>query len=356
MTAKAQRFPSLDGLRAISIIVVILAHIVFQYKYQGIFETLSQVRGVRTVLAFLHDGAFAVNMFFMISGMLITSLILQEERVTNHFSLKNFYIRRFLRIFPAYYFFLLVYAVLQMAGVFSLTASSWLTSITYTKYFDPTADWLTSHIWSLSVEEHFYLILPFTFLASAKTRTTIVWAMAIVPMFIRVLSYYHPLTLADELTIFTRIDSIATGCLLAIYKDEILKRIVPYWKILFWGSFIYLVFSRNFHAIAEKFHIGFIALPHGTGVNIAIAIILMYSLFHTQGLWFRFLNGRIISYIGTLSYSLYLWQQFFIHNTGQWYNQFPQNIAGLVLAAMGSYYLIEKPFLRFKSKFSSTKS
>ena len=79
----------------------------------------------------LADGNFGVNVFFVISGFLITTLLIAEENKTGAISLKNFYLRRIFRIFPAYYFVLLVYFILQSLSIMSFTSQSWLSSIFY---------------------------------------------------------------------------------------------------------------------------------------------------------------------------------------------------------------------------------
>src|SRR3954471_9615667 len=101
-------YPSLYGLRAISILLVLFFH--FDFGFPSIPGSL---QWAKPFFDLLHDGQMGVNIFFVISGFLITSLMLQEEEAYGKVSLKDFYLRRTLRIFPAYYFLLLFYAVLQ---------------------------------------------------------------------------------------------------------------------------------------------------------------------------------------------------------------------------------------------------
>ena len=155
-----QKYESINGLRAISIFLVLTHHFILQYN---ILKNFKDVRWMGPILKLLNDGQLGVNVFFVISGFLITSLLLQEEAKTKRVSLKNFYIRRTLRIFPAYYFLLLVYFILQLLGYIHISNQAWLTSVTYTKYFNWSADWYTRHAWSLSIEEHFYILWPLIF-------------------------------------------------------------------------------------------------------------------------------------------------------------------------------------------------
>jgi peptidoglycan/LPS O-acetylase OafA/YrhL len=351
---KIDKLPSINGLRALSIIIVILHHLSMKYK---IFTYIDVYEWPVPFTKLLHDGDFGVNVFFVISGFLITTLLLAEEAKTQTISFKNFYIRRTLRIFPAYYFLLLVYFILQLTDNISLSNESWLSSITYTKYFNWQLDWFTAHGWSLSIEEHFYLFWPFVFLVGPKFRKIFAIFLVLIVPVIRVVTYYHPVDMVNELTIFTRIDSIALGCFFALYKDAILNKIEKYLTVLFFVSIAVLILLPYLPPIAIKVNIYLFMLFIAFGVtqgffaNLCIAFILMYSMYGPQRIWYKFLNLKVMNYIGMLSYSIYLWQQFFIYESPYWYNQYPFNLIYIAVAALLSYYLIEKPFLKLKTKF-----
>ena len=106
---KTQKYASINGLRAISIFLVLTHHCILQYN---VFGNFAHIKWLQPFIKLLNDGQLGVNVFFVISGFLITSLMLQEEAKTKTVSLKNFYIRRTLRIFPAYYFLLLIQSTL----------------------------------------------------------------------------------------------------------------------------------------------------------------------------------------------------------------------------------------------------
>src|SRR5579871_4579551 len=143
-----KQLPSLNGLRAISITIVILDHLL----------RLNLRLSTWLSLCPLFDGGLGVNVFFVISGFLITSLLLAEERVTGTISIKNFYIRRIFRIFPAYYFLLLAYAYLAWLGYLNIRPVFWIMLLTYTRYIRILGEIYTAHAWSLSVEENFYFL------------------------------------------------------------------------------------------------------------------------------------------------------------------------------------------------------
>ncbi len=348
-----QKYASINGLRAISISLVILHHLVIQ-KYIPV--NFFGINFLKPFAAILQDGQLGVNVFFVISGFLITSLMQQEEINSHTISLKNFYIRRVLLIFPTYFFLLFFYFSLQLLNLIQISTASWITALTYTKYLNWRLDWFTAHAWSLSIEENFYIFWPLIFMLGNKSRKTIaIFLILIVPL-IRTYIYFHPINWINELSIFMRIDSIAIGCLFALYKDDILKRISPYWTKLFYFSILTLLFLPYLPTIANKIHLGSIFIPlgltHGTIANILVALVMMYSVFGPKGIWFKLLNLKVIHIIGLLSYSIYLWQQIFFYKSKYWITQFPQNIFLILLVAACSYYFIEKPFLKLKSKFS----
>lgn len=349
-------YPSLHGLRAISIFFVIYHHLMLQNIF---IRKVSQSKLHPLVITFFSDGQLGVNIFFVISGFLITSLLIIEENTFNKISIKNFYVRRIFRIFPAYYFLLLVYFVLQNINLLNITPESWITSLTYTKYLNWKLDWFTSHSWSLSIEEQFYLIWPFIFVIGHKFRLGFVISMILIPALIRGIIAIHPLHGIDNFNLLCRIDSIAVGCLISIFWSQIITINKNHMKALFFASIALLILLELGFPYQEsqfgkilKFAIG---RSSGTIANFCIAIIVVYTVYYSKGIIFQILNHKWIIYIGTLSYSIYLWQQFFIYKSSFWYNQFPQNLGCIAIASIASFYLIEKPFLNLKTHFSKEK-
>ena len=160
-------------------------------------------------------------------------------------------------------------------------------------------------------------------------------------------------TWMNALTIFYRLDAIALGCICAIYQKEIIKIFNPHWNKVFFISItlLFCPYVSNFFM-----NLGFltdaIGTAHRTVANILIAALMMYSVFGPKGIWFKFLNLKFMHLIGLWSYSLYLWQQFFLSGANFWFSMFPINILLLFCLALFSYYIIEKPFLKLKAKFS----
>ncbi|TDX01807.1 acyltransferase family protein [Dinghuibacter silviterrae] len=341
-----KQLPSLNGLRAVSILIVLV--------YHTLGANLHDNKSLLYNIPFFN-GEFGVNVFFVISGFLITSLLLKEEKEGGSISLKDFYMRRALRIFPAYYFLLFVYYVLQKFDIIHIPGGSWLTSLLYVKYINYNDDVYTGHAWSLSIEENFYFFWPFVFLLGDKVRRyTALALVGVVPCF-RLFLYFHPITWIDELSFFVRIDSIATGCLCALYKDKIIKFLSPFWwdavLIALTTLFIWPWLGQLVHGTFAIYIFVAFGVLSGTVVNVIIVIVMMYAVYGPKGSLYKVLNTRLFNYIGVLSYSLYLWQQFFMTRTRFWGTQFPQNWLFIVAAALFSYYIIEKPFLSLKSRF-----
>jgi peptidoglycan/LPS O-acetylase OafA/YrhL len=264
-----------------------------------------------------------------------------------------------LRIFPAYFFLLLIYFILQLLGYLDIPKAAWLTALTYTKYLNPRAEFYTGHAWSLSIEENFYLFWPLILMQGEKTRKDAAAYLILITPFIRLYFQFYPADWINNLSIFTRIDSIAIGCYLALHRKELLARLQKHWNTFFYGALLVLFILPwlEFMALGSYLSLFFVAFGgiSGTIASGAIAVILFYSVYGPQGVWYKVLNTKAFNYIGVLSYSLYLWQQLFVAKRTWWVTHFPQNVFCIFFAAMFSYYIIERPFLLLKSKFSGKK-
>jgi peptidoglycan/LPS O-acetylase OafA/YrhL len=266
--------------------------------------------------------------------------------------------RRVLRIFPAYYFLLLVYWFLQRAGFLHIPLSKWVTTLTYMRWIN-VGEYYTDHAWSLSVEENFYLLWPLIFLLGNKWRKNTAKFLFLVVPFIRFFVFYvHPVSWITILSLFVRIDSIALGCYVALFKDDLVRKCEGRWNVLLAFSLTVLCSIPWLAMLGKGNVLGVIMISigtyFGTLANLVIAFVILYSVFGPRNRWFRVLNSKPMNYIGVLSYSIYLWQQFFVIKRDWWVTHFPQNIICIALASLFSRYVIEKPFLKLKSRFSST--
>jgi peptidoglycan/LPS O-acetylase OafA/YrhL len=358
-----KQIPSLNGIRAISIIIVIIYHLSLGgfISRNGPLNLLSPV---------LFNGALGVNIFFLISGYLITILLISEQSRTGQISLSKFYIRRTIRIFPAYYFLLFIYAVLQFIGYLEISVPEWLSSIMYVRQFNQEGPSELGHLWSLSVEELFYLFWPFIFIKAGNSRTMVTIILTVLTLLFRIFSYEFPPSFYLHHTIFYSADALLVGCLFAIHNEKI-KLFIKRWRYIILFSVCALIISLylekyTYHLMAGLLHshktnkaiFAFSAIVHGlfgslgTISIILIGLIVIGSIYSTSA-WFTFLNLRVMDYIGKLSYSLYLWQQIFTANRA-FMHKFPVVLILLFIfiAAHVSYFLIERPFLKMKRHFS----
>lgn len=342
-----RRMPSLDGIRAISILMVCYGHLSGTRYFP-----VSIVAYGRWCGDVAHLG---VLVFFVISGFLITSLLMSERETTGAISLKRFYLRRIVRIFPAFYAFILVMAIAALSGAAHLTGRDFAYALTYTVNFEPDRSMQMGHLWSLSIEEQFYLLWPLTLLALRGRRALIVAVAAIftgplVRLAIREWIFHvDPHLPGGMLTIFPAMfDYLAVGCALALLRPWLLTRT---WYLRLTASpwlalaipLVWLINRMGSHPVA--------ILLGSPVLNVCIALLIESSTRHAGSLAGRFLNWKPVVFLGVLSYSLYLWQMPFLdHRSSTWMNAFPQNLLFVFLAALASYFLIERPFVRLRRR------
>lgn len=318
---------------------------------------------------FFADGGLGVNIFFVISGYLITTLLLREEALSHTIQLKKFYMRRVLRIFPAYFSLLLFYALLQLMHVFQLSVTSWVTSLTFTKYFNKQ-DWPTNHLWSLSVEEHFYLLWPlgFIYLKNKGRLLLTVIILLLVPAARIISACYPQAQWMDDLSFFQRADAIACGCLLALHFNKITlaaDKLVQKSRLFFVLPLVVLFLLYQLHWVSNmpfwlRLLLSAFAGTSGTLANIAIVLLLVITIRYKTW-WQQLLGLGVVNYIGKISYGIYLWQQLFFSPWQQQYFALQLNpaatllvnMACIILVATASYYIIEKPFLRLKTRYAT---
>jgi peptidoglycan/LPS O-acetylase OafA/YrhL len=340
----SKRIPSLDGLRAISIAFVLLAHLT------GTRNFPAALGGAR------YLGNLGVRVFFVISGFLITSLLLKEQAATGTVSLRKFYARRTLRIFPVYYCFLLLVFALSATHMITLMRHDLLCAFTYTMNNHYERSWYVGHLWSLSVEEQFYLLWPATlFLAGLKRAFKVVVAVLfIAPLCRIVILLFLPQHFEGVGTIFpAMMDSIAIGCLLARGYEWLGTK--PAY-VNFLKSPVFLIVPLAAAVLTIPISTKGSALLGDSLLNLCIVLIIDRFVRFPGGPFGRMLNTAPFVVVGVLSYSLYLWQQLFLNRASSLtINSFPLNIVLCAVAAVLSYSLIEQPFLKLKTRFETVK-
>lgn len=358
------RIPSLDGWRAISIALVLIAHGVMCRGFP--FPSSDQI-------FWTLGGDLGVRAFFIISGFLITRLMLQEQEKTGSINLRNFYIRRALRIFPVYFVFLGVLLALQLAGDFPFprTAGIWLKNLTFTTNFGREFDGISDHLWSLAVEEQFYLMWPtlFVLLRGGMRHRILLVALGlplVIAPLVRTIVYLHwdmgvAAPLFARWSYFATFDALAMGCVAAFLVTFRRAAVENWMKARSWlvltGAVMVIV---GLYYLRGSYLLARLTVPFGDSLQeLAMTLLLIQSvLFPTFGPY-PLLNTSLLCRVGVLSYSLYIWQQlFFVESavsgwgTG-WWISFPWVVALVFAVAAASYYGLEAPLMKLRARFKA---
>lgn len=333
----SKRIPCLDGIRAISISLVLLAH--FAGTVHG---------GVpKWLLPFTTMGNLGVRIFFIISGFLITTLLISEHQKNGTISLVKFYFNRTFRIFPAFYAFIFAIMIANTFGLIALRDGDLVHAVTYTTNYHHDRAWELGHLWSLAVEEQFYLLWPAIFLfLGMRGALCVSSAYLVIGPVVRVLTwkYFPDYRIGIGESFQTVADTIATGCVFAFLKNALdgnatFSRIQSK-AITVLGLIVAILLLNHLKA-----YISFMYPIGETLLNLSIVLFIDWCLRNSKGHLGCFLNSRPLVFIGVLSYSLYLWQQPFLNrHSDSFMTSAPVNMMIVVLFATLSYYLIENPF------------
>lgn len=348
-TAKFGYIPGLDGLRAISVLVVMAAHF-----------GLSQI----------IPGGFGVTVFFFISGFLITRLLIAETMTRGRISLGNFYLRRLVRLYPA-----LMFMILGSSALFLLfhfggpTISEFIAGSLYginfllvLKEYGVGATYMSwDPLWSLAVEEHFYLVFPaFLLLMRGNwVRTRTIMGAVLLAVLAWRLVIVHVTNLPAETWTYVmtdaRIDSIAWGCFLAILlhtrPQVTASRWLVGWLPVILGCVI-LLFTFLYREPDFRETLRY-------SLQGAALLVLLTNLYFFRPLAFAFpiLEWPVLSWIGRVSYPLYLWHfvvlDFLQRAFGPHAYMLPLALAGSFTMAAISYYFVEQPFLTLRKRFGA---
>jgi peptidoglycan/LPS O-acetylase OafA/YrhL len=350
--------PSVDGLRAVAVICVVVYHIqMFIYDGAPIAGYLS-----------FSSGFLGVDIFFVLSGFLITTLLVCEWQSAGQISLKNFYMRRALRLLPALVVFLAVMIVYsrvllpapqwaettRVAGFAMLYVTNWA----FAAHVAAASD-LTSHLWSLAVEEQFYLVWPPMLILLLK-RSPIALISGTSALIV-LIAIYRTLLASSGVGFThvyigsdTRADSILIGCLFAalvsvssLTKARVFKLSL---RSVFIGALLALTVYLAAPATAGLYTIGFSIFAFAVGL-------VLLRVTDGPSVLTRMLERRTLVWIGRLSYGIYLWHAFAIVVTTHF--DIPNGIRAalalpiaIALAAI-SFFCVERPFLKLKKHFAA---
>jgi peptidoglycan/LPS O-acetylase OafA/YrhL len=338
------RIPSLDGLRAISVAFVILGHLAGTTHFPQSLYPLK------------YFAEFGVRVFFVLSGFLITTLLLKELELTGSISLKGFYLRRVFRIFPAAYSFIGAMTILGVMNIVYLNWSDVIHAVTYTVNYRSDRGWYLGHLWSLSVEEQFYLFWPVILKLTGRQKGLLLGiTVCLICPIIRMVEFaYFP---AGRMGVGERFetvaDCIAIGCILAASRGWLSSQ---KWYVALMRSRLFFIVPLLTLSLNLPMRLRYEYSVAETLKNIGIALCIDWCIRFQSHATTRFLSARPMAFIGTLSYSLYLWQQPFINRKNpSVVTHFPINCVLAFGAALASYYLIEKPVLKIKKRFESSR-
>lgn len=348
-TAKFGYIPGLDGLRAIAVLIVLVAHLGFEH---------------------IVPGGFGVTVFFFISGFLITRLLLAESEKSG-IGLKNFYARRFVRLYPALLFMLFgTVAIYGLMGIGTPTGTELSAGIFYfTNIFQvitrATTDGLPfmpwTHLWSLAVEEHFYLIFPAFMLLCRnnwkRAALILIGLLAVIPLWRAYIMFGTNLPYADYNYMMTdaRIDSLAWGCLLSVllHLKGNLKAFKPLLGIiptLLAGCAI----MASFLIRDETFRYTLRFTLQG-----AALYVLMLNFYYLKALDFAvsIAEWKWLAWTGKISYALYLWHVPLYDLIHRFIDRGPMSLALTTAASFAiaafSFYIVEKPFVALRKRFGA---
>jgi peptidoglycan/LPS O-acetylase OafA/YrhL len=337
---KSSHLPSLNGLRGVAILLVTIGHFFYETSHN--------------ILYHIFNGQLGVQVFFVLSGFLITTILIKEKINKKSISLKLFYIRRVLRIFPVAYLYIAFVIILNYAYKLNIPWQGFIGASLYLQdYYLFHKGLYFLHYWTLSVEEQFYLLLP------AILKINFVVYILIVPLILVIAhssqficNYIQPLkgSILQNITNFILVfDGILVGSFISIL---VFKNCIP------------MAFIKKNKIIINILSLLIIYLNHTFGIPILrhmnsffIGLIIISNLSPSKDFIFKFLNNSILTRVGILSYSLYIWQQpFTISHCGSPYNEifwfkFPLNIILLPIICYISYYYYERFFLNLKTKF-----
>src|SRR5262245_37909526 len=341
--------PSLDGLRAAAVLLVFAAH---------------------TGMPVPIPGNFGVTIFFFLSGYLITTLLRMELERTGRVSLPAFYLRRTLRILPPFLVVLGGASAVTMAGALEggVEPGAFLAQLlNLSNYYIVSHGWWDGRapgtwvFWSLSVEEHFYLLFPAVFvllwhrLPRPRQRFLALGALCAVVLLWRCLLVFALDAPKDRTYVATdtRIDSILFGCMLAVFGNPMLDPIrigERWWK--------WVLLPLGVAGLLVSFAVKspqFLETVRYSLQGVALFPVFVVAVRYPTWSVFRLLNVRWVKFVGVLSYALYLLHPTVIFGVQKWLKwplglQAAAELALSLALALAIYYAVEQPSARLKKE------
>jgi peptidoglycan/LPS O-acetylase OafA/YrhL len=284
--------------------------------------------------------------------LLITKLLLEEHARAGQVDLKAFYVRRCFRIvLPCYFYLAVLYAFSFVQNRLELTSSL----LFFRNYLNAEYSGLyTVHLWSLAVEEHFYLLWPpiFVLAGSRRGRQVAMWLAVACGLWRIVCAQYFPSIAGSAYPQFRtdyRIDTLLWGCVVAFVLHQSRLHVKQYVTPLVWTA----IFAAYLLCLLFYSPLTRLWMP------MLIPLLMAGTVTHSNWRLSRMLDSQPMRWLGRLSYSLYLWQLLFLVetiHTPYWWQRFPANLFLTFLTAVMSYYLVESPMREVGRRLSSAVS
>lgn len=336
------RIQYIDAWRFIAIALVLICHILayshprYREQFPGLVWRLQNL------------GTFGVQIFFCISGFVICRGLLHEQSTTGAVGIRSFYIRRFFRIIPPLFIYMLAIAALSASGLVEATPEAFAkASLFLCNIGSESCGWFLGHTWSLAYEEQFYLVFPLLFVAFAapRTRHLIVWLTGLVmlaSLSMHAASFHQTAQYASTFVY------MLTGCVAALYWqtwEAVLKQM----PVAVWAALL----------VATPLLASLIVLPDPLRYLVtvvlappAICAVVFATPVSVPAIGKFFLNP-VVSHLGKISFTVYLWQQlatapyagsplYFVYIA----------LAGVFLVALLSYRYFELPLMSLGNRYS----
>jgi peptidoglycan/LPS O-acetylase OafA/YrhL len=289
--------PTLNGWRAIAVLLVIAAHSLEMMQNSGTSI------GSLAVSVFSHAGV-GVDIFFAISGYLICTLLLQEKSSDGSINLPAFYTRRAFRILPPLIVYLAAITALRASNLLPMVSvRELLASIFFVRnYFE--GSWYTAHFWSLAIEEHFYMFVPIM-LASFSWKNSLRFALAIVVACALVRLYESGIPdLKVEFRTEARLDAIMYGAIAALLVFKFRPALEEHLSAS-------VILGIGLFAIIICYLLPYMPVRR-TALAMMMPVLIVYTAFNYRNAIGQFLESGPLQWVGKLSYSLYVWQMLFL--------------------------------------------
>ena len=334
------RIASLDGVRALAILLVIALH----------FAQRSKIH-LAGILFFGQDG---VGLFFILSGFLVTSLLLRERERTGKINISYFYFRRAMRILPPLLAYLaIVEAALLLSG-HSLGQKTILSVVFFFHNMIRDPSWQVEHTWSLAVEEQFYVLWPLLLtLAIRRGRKFVGAILTLILLLTPILRIGGHLLKIEFMhhrqgeLLFTRMDALAAGCLMAcLIGSSRFESLYSRTRRFHWSAAV--LYFGVFPLLVYRYNVAFQETAGYTLEAITGAVFILW-LSRNKGVCGRIANHPTVALIGVMSYSTYLWQTLATHYADTFLH-LGYALLFIGVATWMSFHFVEKPSLALRKR------